>query len=122
MIVAFAPSTPPSSPPASSPLPGLLRELVAVLYALWTLAPNEALGWRVSCAFELAAPLVGDEEMIPLPQGDLAELRLRLAQLYTVLHWDARERRWWPVMAAVLLSLLDDLDAEVGALRWKAVA
>jgi hypothetical protein len=117
MIVVFpAPSS--SSPPPASPLPGLLRELVAVLYALWTVAPNEALQWRAACAFELALPLVDqDQEMIPIPSGDLAELRLRLAQLYTVLHWNARGRRWWPTLAAAMNSLLNDLDAEVGMTR-----
>lgn len=115
MLTLAPPSSPPSPP--SRRLVAMLRELVAVLVALWALAPTEALGWRCSIAVELAAPLVRDQELIPLPHADLAELRLHLAQLFTVLHWDARGRRWWPVLAGALAALLDDLDAEVGALR-----
>lgn len=119
-IVPFAAIYPPpsSSPPPSGLLPAMLRELAAVLVALWQVAPNEALSWRVMSAVEVLTPLLDhDQELTALPAGDLAELRLRLAQAYTVLHWDARERRWWPVLAAALAALLDDLDREVGVLR-----
>lgn len=100
----------------------LLRELVAVLYGLWAAAPTGALQWRAAQAFDLAAPLVSDGEMIDLLSGDLAELRLRLAQLYTVLHWDARGRRWWPALARGLSSLLVDLEGELRLSRERAVA
>lgn len=118
-IVLFAvPCSPPSGSPPASLLAATLRELAAILVALWQLAPNEALSWRVMSAVEVLPPLLDhDQELTALPTGDLAELRLRLAQAYTVLHWDARERRWWPVLAAALAALLDDLDREVGVLR-----
>lgn len=110
---------PPAAPP-SDPAPRLLQELVATLYALWTLAPTEPLQWRAACALELAALRVPREEMVALPEGGLAELRGLLAHLALALDWWAGERRWWPALSAALRALLTDLGAHLA--QQKAVA
>lgn len=117
-VLFTIPCSPPSGSPPASLLAAMLQETAAILVALWQVAPNEALAWRVMAAVEMLTPVLDHhQEITPLPAGDLAELRLRLAQAYTVLHWDARNRRWWPRLALALSALLDDLDAEVGVLR-----
>jgi hypothetical protein len=91
--------------------------------AIWQTAPTDALRWRAMIAVELVTPLVDLRTPVALPDGDLGELRCHLADLVTVLSWDARRKSWWPGLLDALLALLGDLGAELeGAGKGRAAA
>ncbi|RYE79157.1 MAG: hypothetical protein EOO74_04155 [Myxococcales bacterium] len=103
-----------ASPPSGrSVLAEMLRHLVAVLSALWAIAPSEPLQWRAAIALELAVPRVADREPVAMPDGGLASLHADLAGLLTALDFDAQGFGWWPELRTQLQLLLADLDAEI---------